>query len=118
MTSDELNAAIAAQDSLLDEPIYDAFGGKPVPYFGWFWRRVDFDSPTCRFAVAPDDDGVSCVGFCEDNKWGYPEIEATPEQFAEIKRLLIHAATVKTAEAFAAADAAIQGVRLNAQRPR
>lgn len=118
MTSDELNAAIGAIESSNARPPYECFGGKCVPYIGWFWRDVDFDAPTCSFGIMPagtDEIGspataVPTVGFCENNKWGYEEIEATPEQFANIKRLLIEAVTVRTADAFRAVNEAVQGV--------
>lgn len=127
LTSAELNAAIASVCD--DSSVYESFGGKSIPYIGWFWRRVDFDAPTCRFAVIPAgsaDIGIVMpndqimplgprspadrVGFCESNKWDYREITATPEQFAEIRRLLIVAVALRTADAFRAADAAIQAL--------
>ncbi len=43
----------------------------PVPYQGWYWRRVDFFG---RITIA---DGDGQVAICESNKWGYPERSLT-----------------------------------------
>lgn len=107
MTSDELNRALAALDdnTAIAPPALDGTG-KALPYYGWFWRNVDWDSPI-TFAHAggdwphssprPIDDVPRWVGFCENNKWGYPMFTATPGQSAEVRRLAERLAADPTA---------------------
>ncbi len=81
-------------------------GDKTVFYFGWYWREVDFDAPSCALAVAPGPapswwkDTVEHkllnlawkggqVGFCESNKWGYPMFRVEGEEWEELKRKII-----------------------------
>ena len=68
--------------------------GKCVPYIGWFWREVDFDSPI-YLGIIPDIDVQELggarggfVGFMENNKWGYESFKCSDNQTREIKRLL------------------------------
>jgi hypothetical protein len=94
VNSAELNAAICLLES--DEAL-QVKGGKAVPYIGWYWRQVDFDSP-----ISFGDCG-EFVGFLENNKWGYPEFTLTPEQDAEVKtglRELVAAPTYGKCRAF------------------
>lgn len=97
MTSQEINKAILKMENAflgLSEAEQDEQGppqlkgsGKTVPYYGWFWRTVDFDacitlacakdsgvkSHPLVVEILGDDDVPTWVGFCESNKWGYPE---------------------------------------------
>lgn len=113
MNSQELNARIREFD---DHPEkcggFDAFGGKPIPYVGWFWREVDFDREgTFCFGVIPACDGDGdLVGFMQDNKWGYPYVVAEPGQWEKIKALVVAAVSEPAAEKFEAVNDAIQGL--------
>lgn len=75
LTSDELNAAIVALETGEE---------KPIPYLGFFWRHVDFDAESYDFGVAPIG-GKLWVAFMENNKWGYPTVEAKGDAWAAIK---------------------------------
>ena len=66
--------------------------GKVVPYFGWFWRNVDFTRPiSLGYTNEVGFDVPKFVGFMENNKWGYSEFTCTLEQTENIERLLIEA---------------------------
>lgn len=83
-TSDELNEKIAALDDREDVE-YEPIGhGKPVFYYGWYWRRVDFDR---RIHLCTDHDGTD-AGFCENNKWGYLGFVLDEEQSARLRAAL------------------------------
>lgn len=119
MNSEELNRRIS---EICDESeIYgfQAFGGKTIPYIGWYWRTVDFDrTDGYAFGVMPPHAGSAfesaCtephVGFMENNKWDYDYVHANAEQWAEIKRLLIAAVTEPSVATLKAANDAIQAL--------
>lgn len=91
MTSDELNAAIAA---ICDDPTrFEVYGGKAIAYIGWYWRPVDFDS---EWSLGMFDDGD--VGFMERNKWGYDEFTPSESERREIRGRLEVAVTFPTEE--------------------
>ncbi len=93
---------------------FDAFGGKPVPYIGWYWRLVDFDNFDRRFGVMPASenlDNIPLVGFMENNKWGYRSVRATEEQWKEIRRLLEIAADEPSDGNLKAVNDAIQSLK-------
>lgn len=117
MTSEELNVGIAA---LCNDEQLTSSDEKPIPYIGWWWRMVDFNSPYYEFGVVPtgtpaatmhNGDTVTpigpfsendYIGFMENNKWDYPYSRKTePDEWAELKRLLEVAVTEKTADACA-----------------
>ncbi|KKM65381.1 hypothetical protein LCGC14_1491810 [marine sediment metagenome] len=90
MDSNELNERIRA---LEDDDQYTVKGiegtGKCIPYYGWFWRDVDFDGPlNLGWAGRDGFDTPDFVGFMENNKWGYDYINASQEEGTEIRRLL------------------------------
>lgn len=110
MDEKEMNEKISELDGKDDLP-YVAFGGKAIPYIGWFWRYVDFDSKHYEengywFGVLPDENR----GFMENNKWEYDEVLATPEEWKEIKRLIIKALKNQTRDNFINVNDAIQKV--------
>lgn len=112
MTSDELNDALMKLE-MSDTLPYECFGGKPVPYIGWFWRDVDFDTETHWLGVIPagvESNETNLVGFMENNKWGYPEIKVEREKWAEIKSLLEKALTSMKREDFARLNDTIQAL--------
>lgn len=117
MDSAELNERISALEEKVNLP-YEAFGGKAIPYIGWYWRDVDFDSrvdPHGRYAFGVIPTGANeslkpLVGFMESNKWGYDYVFANQEQWDEIRRLVETALTSMTAKDFRAAHQAIQGL--------
>ena len=85
MNSKELNIAIA---KICDRDDLAIQGGKCIPYVGWFWREVDFDTSGYNFAIIPDE----FQGFMENDKWGHDITRrTTPEEWAEIKKLLVAA---------------------------
>jgi len=114
MNSIELNAKIRDLDNQ-DPPIFDAFGGsgKPIPYIGWYWRDVDFDSDGCWFGIIPvgaDGNSKPLVGFMESNKWGYREIRVRGETWANIRALAEAAAENPTVETLTALNDAVQAL--------
>ena len=54
-------------------------GGKSIPYIGWYWRDVDFESGN-----VPIGDCGTFIGFMENNKYDYPERLLTPAEFEVI----------------------------------
>lgn len=74
--------------------------GKKIFYWGWFWRDVDFDKP---ISLAYDVQGL--VGFCENNKWGYPTIRLSKENSEKLRELCEVAVENSTNEAVAAVNA-------------
>lgn len=116
MRSDELNHRIKVFDDVDDVP-YNAFGGKPVPHIGWFWREVNFDridpDGSYLFGVIPagaEGNDVPLVGFMENDKWGYDYVCANEAQWMEIKRLLVVAVEDPTPKNFERANVAIQAL--------
>ena len=97
---DELNRAINALD-------YEGIDGveRPIFYWGWYWRAVDFDADHVRLAYSSDSPppwyyqtaeflmlgvawhGKRC-GFCENNKWDYQEFRVDGEEWDELRRLI------------------------------
>lgn len=111
MDSNELNERIAAICD--DDMHYAAFGGKAIPYIGWFWREVNFDHSSCLFGVIPDDEVLGdkpLVGFMENNKWGYGYIHCDGEDWVEIKQLLEAAVTDTCRETLQAVNDKIQSL--------
>jgi hypothetical protein len=94
MRNSTLNKKIEALDD--QAYLYQVAGlaqhGKTIPYLGWYWREVDFSKPVTL------GDGGSFIGFMENNKWGYPEWQATKEQSQAIRAMLEDAVTVPTTE--------------------
>lgn len=116
MNSDELNQAIAELDDKDDLP-YEAFGGKPIPYIGWFWRSVDFDREDgYTLGILPEHQGVlpsdsndqHRVGFMENNKWSYDYVHIDAEAWTKLKSLIVAAIEEQTKENFQAVDEAMQ----------
>ena len=75
-------------DNVIDYP--HAFGGKSVPYIGWFWRYVNFQEPF-MLGVIPTDSPHNVItdlivkrnkkpvaGFLQANKWDYPVYKPDP----------------------------------------
>ena len=78
-------ALIAAEAANFDvSPLLGT--GKNVPYLGWFWRHVNFHADYISLA-----DNGEWVGFCESNKWDYPEWNV---RGGDRKRLLEHVVAV------------------------
>ena len=106
MNSNQLNDAIAEICDKDGMP-YEAFGGKCIPYIGWFWRTVDFDKDSCWFGVMPplpDNPGKTYVGFMENNKWNYPEIVIAGDDWVRVKELLVIAVLDPTHDNLKAVD--------------
>jgi len=113
MTSGELNGCLSELSDRGDlGPSGLAGSGKAIPYYGWFWRTVDFDS-RIRLAYTRHQgrDVPSWVGFCAKNKWGYPEFTATLEQSSEIRRLCEWFAAVPTRQTATAVYDYLQTLR-------
>ena len=109
MKSKKMNKLIRDYDGS-DSPPFDAFGGKPIPYLGWFWRDVNFDAETMGFGVMPYLGNRFLVGFMQSNKWGYPSVEADKGQWTEIKALITAALKDPISENFRRANDAIQAL--------
>lgn len=86
MNSEELNKRINELDSK-DREDLEIIGGKCIPYVGWFWRNVDFDSETYSFGICEEG---NFNGFMENNKWDYNYTrELTKEEWLKVKELLV-----------------------------
>lgn len=109
MTSEEINKFF----DTVNEEDFHVWGlkdsGKCIPYIGWYWRNVDFDSPitvghlmcgsTVRNGVILESGG-DWKGFMENNKWGYDEWKASNEESSMIRSLCEEAAATPCNEAF------------------
>jgi hypothetical protein len=78
--------------------------GKRLPYIGWYWRSVDF----ARKRITVGDCG-DFIGFMENNKWGHPERDLSPDECDHVIDLLWRARREGSrggnlAEIFAARD--------------
>lgn len=115
LTSNEMNEMLRQMewDKVLP---YDAFGGKVVPYIGWFWRDVNFNAPTYNFGILPVFDLVLesnadvKLGFMENNKWDYDYHHCSAKDWKEIRRLLEAALLEQSGESFEAVDNKIQSL--------
>lgn len=97
-----------------DDGDFEAFGGKAVPYIGWYWRDVDFDADHCYLGVIPsgaDGNYKPLVGFMENNKWGYDGFRVDGKAWTEIRALAEKVADDPTRENLAAFHERIQASR-------
>ena len=112
MTNEELNEKLAA---LADDEQFVVQGlghGKAIPYYGWWWRSVDFDQPiTFAYANGEGFDVPSWVGFCERNKWGYEMFTATEEQSQQVRRLCVEFVEQPSSERAQAVFDYLQSIR-------
>ena len=113
MKSEEINKIIHSWDSK-DMP-YEAFGGKAIPYIGWFWRTVNFDSEAYYFGVLPEYKGLDRndkvrLGFMENNKWDYDYCFCPSIDWHEIKQLIEEAVKNPTHDTLKAVDDKIQSL--------
>lgn len=75
-----LNERISELDQ--DESLpFMIHGGKSIPYQGWYWRSISADYIPLAF-------NGHWVGFCENNKWGYPSVAVRGDAAAVIVGLL------------------------------
>jgi hypothetical protein len=115
LTSDVMNDLLVKLDGADDLP-YEAFGGKAVPYIGWFWRHVWFDTEDYWFGLLPEyaleleSNDKLRAGFMENNKWGYDYCYCPPDDWLEIKQLLGIALANQTRDNFKAVDNKIQSL--------
>jgi len=99
MTNDELNEWFAnLGDGFFGEQTYTVKGledtGKIVPYYGWYWRFIDFDgTDTLGY------DGVHFVGFMGNNKWGYADYWLKPNEMELVREQCVKLATEPLTEA-------------------
>ena len=105
ITSERLNTLILELSSR-DDLLYETYGGKTIPYIGWYWRRVNFDSSDYYFGVLPGGE----LGFMENNKWDYEVCHCSPMDWKMIRRLLETALLNQTHENFKAVDDKIQSL--------
>ena len=71
-----------------DDGSYEISGledsGKSIPYVGWYWRDVDFNN----VILGDCQSGQGFIGFMENNKWGYAEINLTRDESRAIRKML------------------------------
>lgn len=118
-TSEQLNKRLA---EIADEPEkygFEAFGGKAIPYIGWYWRTVNFDKVDgYYFGVLPiyksdwEENNKKQIGFMENNKWDYDEIHANADQWKKIKKLLVAVANKPCEQTLSNVYVAIQALAL------
>ena len=92
MTSEQLNQWLSDHSDVSDDNDFEVAGcsvhGKLIPYYGWFWRFIDFDgTDTLGW------DGDAFVGFMGNNKWGYASYWTTDEEMAEIRKRAVQLAS-------------------------
>jgi len=103
MKSKEINKRITK----LDDADYsiDFFGGKPIFYWGWYWREVDFDD--YPYALATHG---NIVGFCESNKWGYRYLKVSTKNSKKLRGLIEKALQAKSTQDFKAVNNFMEGL--------
>ena len=119
MNSEEMNKMIYEFDGKDNKPYESCIGKKIIPYIGWFWRHVDFDSKSgyC-LGVLPafgGKDSIECndepkVGFMVNNKWGYYEFHISERIWKSLKGLIIDALKNQTHDNFKAVDGYMQSL--------
>ena len=93
LASAELNEAIRKAEEVHD---------LTVPYFGWYWRDVDWDADDVTLAASPSAPPAwheqtleamtgqpwkgGEVRFCESNKWGYPMFRVTGAAWVALRQ--------------------------------
>jgi hypothetical protein len=113
LTSNEINEIIANWEGRDDMP-YECFGGKAIPYIGWYWREVDFDDDYCWFGIMPpyenllERNEVARVCFMQNNKWNYPELKISGIDWKNLKNLIEVAVIEPTYDNLKAVDDAMQ----------
>ena len=90
----------------LDDKEFDRPGEKAIFYWGWYWREVNFDD--YPYSLATDEDSV---GFCENNKWGYREIDINEKQSKELRTLIEAALVTEKMEDFDRVNNFMQGLK-------
>ena len=112
MTSEELNTALSDLSNKGD--IYECWpaSGKAIPYFGWWWRDVNFDhrGPYPFGTAQHSSTGYTYTGFMENNKWGHKRVTAPPDTWLEIKQLCEDLALDPTKENFQALHQKMQSL--------
>jgi hypothetical protein len=111
MDNKELNQKLEAICGESKKYDYECFGGKTIPFFGWFWRLVAFDEDFCLFGIV-EEDGRRMVGFDESGKdfEQVGAVRASGDTWQEIKRLVVEAAHNPSASTLRAVNDAIQGL--------
>jgi hypothetical protein len=117
MTSEQINEIIRLLDDE-ERPYRSGMGDKIVPYIGWYWRDVDFDTEYCLLGILPiyrnpflpdfDFNDKVQVGFMENNKWGYESFKVEGEAWKTLRGLIELAVISKTEEDFRAVDTFMQ----------
>jgi len=100
------------------EIYHSCIGGKIIPYIGWFWRDVDFNSDHCFLGIIPifkneyggESNNSPKVGFMENNKWGHDMFKIEGEQWKTLKDLIINALEKKDSDSFKAVDSYMQSL--------
>ena len=107
MTEKELNDAIDALDAefigLGNDKFPTPWAGKPIPYIGWYWRYVHFDSEkwvhTLGVIPSPaEGQGRHLVAFMENNKWGYPLFRVPDQHWHVLRAVIVGCVTIPTAD--------------------
>lgn len=98
MSSKELNERIHNLDHSNVKPYVSCIGEKVIPYIGWYWRDVHFNTvgkyslgviPVGTKEVLSPTNTKPLVGFMENNKWGYPYVDLTRQEWSKLKALII-----------------------------
>ena len=104
MKSKEINKRITEADD--SKKLSNGFfGGKPIFYWGWYWREVDFDDYPYRLAT-----DETMVGFCESNKWGYDWLKVSIEDSKKLRNLIEKSLQTKLKKDFKAVNDFMQGL--------
>ena len=118
-TSEKLNKKLAEIADESEKYGFEAFGGKALPYIGWYWRNVNFDREDgYEFGILPviksdwETNTKKQIGFMENNKWDYDEVHANADQWKKIKTLLVAVANNPCEQTLSDVYIAIQALAL------
>lgn len=112
MDSTELNEKLSEISDESGKYGFECFGGKALPYIGWFWRTVNFDATDgYYFGLCPNPKGTMNVGFMENNKWDYSYVYANADEWKKIKDALRVVAENPNSETLKTANDLIQALK-------
>lgn len=57
--------------------------GKRIPYYGWFWRPVDFYNKDITLGIEKE-----FKGFMLNDEWDYPVVKMKEEQFSQMMEII------------------------------
>lgn len=114
MTNEELNKAIRVIEDKPEKPFHcwEGLSEKCFPYFGWFWRNVDWDRGS-PITISLEGD----VGIDVAEKWGYSPANVPEGFWPKLRAAFVRAVTEQTVESFKAVADLVQSLNPKHYKP-